>query len=96
MPLLDLFIQFRFRYIKNLGNSIIDFFSQIKGLFRTFGIIDVVDIIFVAALIYLVVRVKRNKGNATHKRLFAVVFDLSYSYFPRHGSFELYNEDDIQ
>ena len=59
MPLLDLFIQFRFRYIKNLGNSIIDFFSQIKGLFRTFGIIDVVDIIFVAALIYLVVRVMR-------------------------------------
>ena len=48
MPLFDLFIQFRFRYLKNLGNSIIDFFSQIKGLFRTFGIIDVVDILFVA------------------------------------------------
>lgn len=59
MPLLDLFIQFRFRYLKNLGNSIIDFFSQIKGLFRTFGIIDVVDILFVAIVIYLVVRVIR-------------------------------------
>ena len=59
MPLFDLFIQFRFRYLKNLGNSIIDFFSQIKGLFRTFGIIDVVDILFVAIVIYLVVRVIR-------------------------------------
>ena len=59
MPLFDLFIQFRFRYLKNLGNSIIDFFSQIKGLFRTFGITDVVDILFVAIVIYLVVRVIR-------------------------------------
>lgn len=59
MPFLDLAIQFKFRYFKNLGNSIVDFFSQIKGLFRTFGIIDIVDILFVAVVIYLVVRVIR-------------------------------------
>ena len=59
MPILDLTIQFKFRYIKNLINSIIDFFLQVKGLFRTFGVIDVIDIAFVAILIYLVVRVIR-------------------------------------
>ncbi|MBQ9530723.1 MAG: diadenylate cyclase CdaA [Eubacterium sp.] len=50
----------RFRYIKNLGNTIIDFFSQVKGLFGTFGFIDVIDILFVAVVIYMVIRIIRD------------------------------------
>jgi diadenylate cyclase len=50
----------RFRYIRNLGNSIVDFFSQVKGLFGTFGFIDVFDIIFVAIVIYMVIRIIRD------------------------------------
>lgn len=50
----------RFRYIKNLGNSIVDFFSQVKGLFGTFGFIDVIDILFVAVVIYMVIRIIRD------------------------------------
>lgn len=52
-------ITFKFRYFKNLVNSVIDTFSQIKGLFSTFGFIDVIDIIFVALVLYLVIRVFR-------------------------------------
>lgn len=59
MPLYDLVIQFRFRYIKNLGNSIVDFFSQVKGLFSTFRAIDFIDIFFVAVILFLVIRVIR-------------------------------------
>ena len=59
MPLYDLVIQFRFRYIKNLGNSIVDFFSQVKGLFSTFRAIDFIDILFVAVILFLVIRVIR-------------------------------------
>ena len=50
----------KFRYIKNLGNTITDFFSQVKGLFGTFGFIDVLDILFVAVVIYMVIRIIRD------------------------------------
>ena len=59
MPLIDLVIQFKFRYLKNLGNSIIDFFSQVKGLFSTFRAVDFVDIVFVAVILFLIIRVIR-------------------------------------
>ena len=49
----------RFRYVKNLWNTIIDFFNQVKGLFGTFNMIDVVDILFVAVVLYLVIRIIR-------------------------------------
>jgi diadenylate cyclase len=52
-------LQLKFRYIKNLGNSIVDFFNQVKGLFGTFGIIDLVDILFVAIVLYIVIRIMR-------------------------------------
>lgn len=50
----------RFRYIRNLGNSIIAFFSQVKGLFGTFGFIDVIDILFVTVIIYMIIRIIRD------------------------------------
>ena len=50
----------RFRYIKNLGNTIVDYFSQVKGLFGTFGFIDVIDILFVALVIYMIIRIIRD------------------------------------
>ena len=75
MPILDLTIEFKFRYFKNLINSIIDFFLQVKGLFRTFGVIDVIDIAFVAILIYLVVRVIREtRAMQLIKGLIVLVF----------------------
>lgn len=75
MPLFNLAIEFKFRYIKNLGNSIIDFFSQVKGLFGTFGIIDAVDIAFVAVMIYLLVRVVREtRAMQLIKGIFLLVF----------------------
>ncbi len=52
-------IAFKFRYFKNLFNSIVDTFNQVKGLFGTFGVIDAVDILFVAVLLYLIIRVLR-------------------------------------
>ena len=52
-------VALRFRYIKNLWNTIIDYFSQIKGLFSTFNLIDLVDIIFVAVMLYIVIRILR-------------------------------------
>lgn len=59
MPLIQLVIQFKFRYLKNLGNTIIDFFSQVKGLFSTFRAVDFVDILFVAIILFLIIRVIR-------------------------------------
>ncbi len=59
MPLDLTTMEFKFRYFKNLLNSIIEFFSQVKGLFGTFGVIDIVDIIFVAIVIYMVIRIIR-------------------------------------
>ncbi len=50
---------FRFRYFKNLGNTILDYLSQIKGLFSTFGYVDAVDILFVTIVLYLVIRIVR-------------------------------------
>ncbi len=57
MQFLDLAL--RFRYVKNLWNSVIDYFSQIKGLFSTFNLIDLVDILFVALVLYIVIRILR-------------------------------------
>lgn len=59
MPVGIFELAFKFRYFKNLGNSIIDFFSQVKGLFGTFGVIDAVDILFVAFVLYMVIRIVR-------------------------------------
>lgn len=59
MPYDVINLALRFRYFKNLGNSIINFFNQAKGLFGTFGIIDAVDIIFVALVLYMVIRIVR-------------------------------------
>lgn len=59
MPIDFIDLAFKFRYFKNLGNTIIDFFNQVKGLFGTFGIIDAVDILFVAIVLYMVIRIVR-------------------------------------
>jgi diadenylate cyclase len=59
MPFEIINLAFQFRYVKNLGNSLIDYFNQIKGLFRTFGVIDVIDILFVAVVLYAVIRIIR-------------------------------------
>lgn len=59
MPVFDLAIQFRFRYFKNLWSSILEFFTQVKGLFGTFGVIDVVDIVAVAIMLFLTIRILR-------------------------------------
>lgn len=59
MPVDIITLAFKFRYFKNLGNSIIDFLSQVKGLFGSFGIIDAVDILFVALILYMVIRIVR-------------------------------------
>lgn len=59
MPIELFDLALRFRYFKNLGNTIVDFFNQVKGLFGTFGVIDVVDIAFVALVLYMVIRIVR-------------------------------------
>lgn len=50
----------RFRYVRNLWNSVVDYFSQIKGLFSTFKFIDAVDILFVAVMLYVIIRIIRD------------------------------------
>lgn len=57
-----LFIQsaLQFRYVKNLWNSVIDFFNQVYGLFSTFKLIDAVDILFVAVMLYVIIRIIRD------------------------------------
>lgn len=50
----------RFRYVKNLWNSVVDYINQIRGLFSTFKIIDAVDIIFVAFMLYVIIRIIRD------------------------------------
>ena len=52
-------ITFKFRYIRNLGNTIVDYFNQIKGLFGSFGVIDFIDILFVAMVLYAIIRIIR-------------------------------------
>lgn len=59
MPVDFLSLAFKFRYFKNLGNTIVDFLSQVKGLFGNFGYIDAIDILFVAIVIYMVIRIVR-------------------------------------
>ena len=56
----DIFtLELKFRYIKNLGNSILDYFNQVKGLFASLRIVDAVDILFVALVLYVVIRIIR-------------------------------------
>ncbi|MCR5207151.1 MAG: diadenylate cyclase CdaA [Eubacterium sp.] len=50
----------RFRYFKNLGNSVVDIFNQIRGLFSSFKFIDLIDIIFVAAMLFVIIRIIRD------------------------------------
>ena len=52
-------LEFHFRYVKNLWNSIVDYFNQVKGLFASFKFIDAIDIFFVAIVLYLVIRIIR-------------------------------------
>ena len=52
MPFELIEVALRFRYVKNLWNSIIDYISQVKGLFGSFRAIDVLDILFVAFMLY--------------------------------------------
>ncbi len=59
MPFQLFVLKFGYRYIRNLGNTITDYFNQIKGLFATFGVIDVIDILFVAIVLYAVIRIIR-------------------------------------
>ncbi len=49
----------QFRYVRNLWNTVVDYFNQIKGLFGTFGFIDLFDILFVAVVLYMVIRIIR-------------------------------------
>lgn len=53
-------LAFRFRYLKDLGNTIVNFFDQVKGLFGDFGFVDVFDILFVAVVIYMIIRIIRD------------------------------------
>lgn len=59
MPFDIILLALRFRYVRNLGNTIINLFNQIKGLFATFGVIDFVDILFVAFVLYMIIRIIR-------------------------------------
>lgn len=46
-------------YFSNLSDTITDFLQQIRGLYGTFEIIDLVDILFVAIAIYFIIRIIR-------------------------------------
>ena len=60
MPLYNLIeFTFQFRYAKKLGNTVIDYVNQIKGLFNSFRIIDFIDILFVAVVLYAIIRIIR-------------------------------------
>lgn len=60
IQMLDIYeLAFKFRYFKNLGRSVVDFFNQVNGLFGTFGVIDAVDIAFVAIVLFLIIRIVR-------------------------------------
>lgn len=48
-----------FNYLSNLSDTLTDFFQQIRGLYGTFEIIDLVDILFVAIAIYFIIRIIR-------------------------------------
>lgn len=52
-------IELKMKYFRNLEDSLINFFSQIKGVLGTFGVIDVVDILVVAVLLFIVIRIIR-------------------------------------
>lgn len=58
--LTDLFtLALQFRYFHNLGKSIVDYFNQVRGLFGSLRIVDVVDIVFVAVVLYIIIRIIR-------------------------------------
>lgn len=59
MPFELIDMAFKFRYLKNLGNSVLDFFSQVKGLLGSFSFVDFFDILFVAVIIYMIIRIVR-------------------------------------
>lgn len=59
MPIDYITLALRFRYVRSLGNTIVNLFNQIKGLFATFGLIDLIDILFVAFVLYMVIRIIR-------------------------------------
>lgn len=50
----------RFRYVKNLWSSFVDYINQIRGLFSTFKFIDAIDILFVAVMLYIIIRIIRD------------------------------------
>lgn len=83
MPFYDLAIEFKFRYLRNLGNTIIDFFSQVKGLFGTFGIVDAVDIFVVAVIVFAIIRVVRETRaiQLIKGMLFLVFFYFLLNFF---------------
>ena len=83
MPFYDLAIEFKFRYLRNLGNTIVDFFSQVKGLFSTFGIVDAVDIIVVAVIVFAIIRVVRETRaiQLIKGMLFLVFFYFLFNFF---------------
>lgn len=83
MPFYELAIEFKFRYLRNLGNTIIDFFSQVKGLFATFGIVDAVDILVVAIIVFAVIRVVRESRaiQLIKGLLFLVLFYFVVNFF---------------
>lgn len=78
MPFDIIDLALRFRYIKNLGNTIVDFFSQVKGLFATFGVIDAVDIMFVALVLYFIIRIIRE---TRAMNLIKGILFLAFVYF---------------
>lgn len=86
MPYNFINLAFQFRYVKNLGNTLADYFNQVKGLFRTFGVIDLIDILFVAIVLYAVIRIIREtramqlvKGILFFAALYVVVNFLGMS-----------------
>lgn len=83
MPFYELAIEFKFRYLRNLGNTIIDFFSQVKGLFATFGIVDAVDILVVAIIVFAIIRVVRESRaiQLIKGLLFLVLFYFVVNFF---------------
>lgn len=56
MPINIFELALQFRYVKNLWNTIVDYFNQVTGLFGSFRAVDVIDILFVAIVLYIIIR----------------------------------------
>ena len=52
-------LAFEFRYLKNLWETVVSYFRQVLGLFSSFKYIDAIDILFVAVVLYFVIRIIR-------------------------------------